>query len=98
MAWDGTKATDAGAGGVSPETETKNHPTSLLEHAENGSNDLQNSAFDADAEPELHARTYIALAAMVLLNYIQVLALQGPPAVVCHATSDIYSKWIDLVD
>ena len=34
------------------------------------------------AEPELHARTYVALAAMFLLNFVQVVALQGPPAVV----------------
>jgi hypothetical protein len=37
---------------------------------------------DNDEEPELHARTYFALAAMFLLNLVQVLALQGPPAVV----------------
>ena len=37
---------------------------------------------DADDEPELHARTYIALAAMFVLNLVQVFALQGPPAVV----------------
>jgi hypothetical protein len=33
-------------------------------------------------EPELHAWTYFAVAAMFLLNMVQVLALQGPPAVV----------------
>lgn len=37
---------------------------------------------DVDEEPELHARTYIALAAMFLLNLVQVVALLGPPAVV----------------
>lgn len=37
---------------------------------------------DDDEEPELHARTYIALFSMFLLNYVQVLALQGPPAIV----------------
>jgi hypothetical protein len=37
---------------------------------------------DVDEEPELHARTYIALAAMFSLNLVQVVALQGPPAVV----------------
>ena len=44
------------------------------------------SAFDYDDdahEPELHARTYVAVLAMFLLNMVQVLALQGPPAVVC---------------
>lgn len=38
---------------------------------------------DNEEEPELHARTYTALAAMFFLNLVQVLALQGPPAVVC---------------
>lgn len=37
---------------------------------------------DINEEPELHARTYLALAAMFLLNMVQVFALQGPPAVV----------------
>lgn len=35
-----------------------------------------------EKEPEIHARTYLAVAAMFLLNMVQVLALQGPPAVV----------------
>lgn len=35
-----------------------------------------------DEEPELHARTYFAVAAMFLLNMVQVFALQGPPTVV----------------
>lgn len=38
---------------------------------------------DNDEEPEFHARTWFALAAMFLLNMVQVFALQGPPAVVC---------------
>ena len=37
---------------------------------------------NSEEEPELHARTYLALAAMFLLNYVQVVALMGPPAVV----------------
>lgn len=37
---------------------------------------------DDENEPELHARTYVAVLAMFLLNMVQVLALQGPPAVV----------------
>lgn len=37
---------------------------------------------DAELEPELHARTYVAFAAMLLLNFVQVFALTGPPAVV----------------
>ena len=37
---------------------------------------------DDEEEPEIHARTYLALLAMFTLNLVQVLALQGPPAVV----------------
>ena len=49
-----------------------------------GSNDDQNNLHfgEGDQEPELHARTYVALFAMFILNGVQVLALQGPPAVV----------------
>jgi hypothetical protein len=41
---------------------------------------------EVDVEPELHMRTYIALAAMFMLNMVQVVALQGPPAVVSRQT------------
>ena len=37
---------------------------------------------EADEEPEIHMRTYIALFSMFMLNLVQVVALQGPPAVV----------------
>lgn len=42
---------------------------------------------DVEEEPELHMRTYIALASMFLLNLVQVFALQGPPVVVRSFTS-----------
>ncbi len=35
-----------------------------------------------DTEPEIHIRTWIAVAAMLFLNFVQVIALQGPPVVV----------------
>lgn len=42
-----------------------------------------NLVYDNDeVEPEVHARTYIAVLAMALLNFVQVVALQGPPTVV----------------
>ena len=44
---------------------------------------------DADVEPELHMRTYIATAAMFTLNMVQVFALQGPPVVVSIYTQAI---------
>ena len=44
---------------------------------------LGNLVYDHDEEePELRMRTYIALAAMFLLNYVGIIALQGPPSVV----------------
>ncbi|KAI1623427.1 major facilitator superfamily domain-containing protein [Exophiala viscosa] len=39
---------------------------------------------DVDEEPELHARTYIALLSMFALNLVQVFALQSPPAVLSY--------------
>lgn len=48
---------------------------------------------DADEEPELHARTYIALISMFFLNLVQVVALQGPPAVVSQAIYNVVKKW-----
>ena len=35
-----------------------------------------------DEELELHARTYVAVGAVVIIYFIKVIALQGPPAVV----------------
>ena len=49
-----------------------------------------NLTLDEDeAEPELHARTWIALAAMHLVVFTQVVALQGPPAVVRNGLSSM---------
>jgi hypothetical protein len=33
-------------------------------------------------EPQLHLKTYIAIAAMMLMNIAQLMSLQGPPTVV----------------
>lgn len=35
-----------------------------------------------EEEPELHARTYLAVMALFFLNFVQVYALTGPPAIV----------------
>jgi hypothetical protein len=37
---------------------------------------------EVNEEPSLHIRTYIALAAMFMLNLVQLVALQGPPTFV----------------
>jgi hypothetical protein len=52
---------------------------------------------DDENEPELHARTYVALLAMFLLNMVQVLALQGPPAVVRGCRHQIWNTILTIV-
>ncbi len=37
---------------------------------------------DEEEEPVLHARTWFAVLSLFLLNYVQVLALTGPPEIV----------------
>ena len=60
----------------------KDQPLSI--HLEQVGSNNQNFHYDkVDDEPEFHARTWLALAAMLLLNMVQVVALVGPPAVVC---------------
>ena len=36
---------------------------------------------EEDIEPEVHIRTWVAVAAMLFLNFVQVISLQGPPVV-----------------
>jgi hypothetical protein len=38
-----------------------------------------NLVYEEDEEPELHAQTYFALAAMFFLNLVHVFGLLGPP-------------------
>lgn len=53
--------------------------------------EYHNHSYDnEDEEPELHARTYIALAAMFLLNFIQAFALTGPPTVLSYIGEDLH--------
>ncbi|GKZ37855.1 hypothetical protein AbraIFM66950_009645 [Aspergillus brasiliensis] len=47
---------------------------------ENGIDPYQNP----DDEPTFHWRTWVALAAMFFLNFVQVIALQGPPVVLTN--------------
>lgn len=47
---------------------------------------------NTEEEPELHARTWIAMSAMFLLNLVQVFALQGPPSVVCPLLIEPYLR------
>ncbi|EKC99961.1 hypothetical protein A1Q2_05725 [Trichosporon asahii var. asahii CBS 8904] len=52
-----------------------------VEHKEVALEDAQgNLEYTEDAEPALHARTYMALFALFLLNMVQLVALNGPPS------------------
>lgn len=64
----------------SPITEKNSDEDQQLEHVTTSDGNLVYN--DDEEEPEIHVRTWIALAAMFLLNMVQVVALQGPPAVV----------------
>lgn len=79
---------------MSEEPEKVNEPVlpeareaSETEHVEDNkqSSDL-NLIYEEDEEPEFHAQTWFALAAMFCLNLVQVFALMGPPAGVREPT------------
>lgn len=64
---------------VHPSKEKDLHHDEHLEQIDTGGNLVYDLSED---EPEIHLRTYIACAAMILVNFVQVLALQGPPSAV----------------
>ncbi|KAH7348901.1 putative siderophore iron transporter [Rhexocercosporidium sp. MPI-PUGE-AT-0058] len=60
---------------------------------ENVNTEFSNMEYNNDdEEPEFHARTWLALAAMFLLNLVQVVALQGPPAMLAYIGEDLHNK------
>ena len=71
-------------GSPSREGEDKSESKAHLEHINTISDDLVYD--DAEHEPQLHFRTWVALAAMWLYNYVIVLTLLSPPAVVCSTS------------
>jgi hypothetical protein len=67
------------------ETSGSDDPTSEIKHVEDTSKSATaNLVYEIDEEPELHAHTWFALAAMCLLNMVQVLGLLSPPSAVCE--------------
>ncbi len=42
----------------------------------------QRSSYEEEAEPQFHFRTWVALLAFFLLNFVQVVAIQSPATVV----------------
>ena len=66
-----------------PETiEKSNLEVERLERKEQGTDTPNAQVFTEENEPELHIKTWLALAAMAVLQYVSLLALVGPPAVV----------------
>jgi hypothetical protein len=47
---------------------------------------------NVDEEPVIHLRTWIALASMFLMNFVQTFALQGPPSVVRNFPFPVKSR------
>jgi hypothetical protein len=57
--------------------------SSEAKHVEHIDSSVDNMTYDdADKEPELQARTYLALSSMFIMMVAQVMSLQSPPAVV----------------
>ncbi|KAJ9612106.1 hypothetical protein H2200_003703 [Cladophialophora chaetospira] len=73
---------------ISPARETKQPEPNHLEHVASSNGNLHYD--EVDEEPKLHARTWIALAAMLLLNMVQVVALVGPPAVLSYIGASLH--------
>ncbi|KAJ5739322.1 hypothetical protein N7533_012106 [Penicillium manginii] len=70
--------TEKDPGGCPPVLEVEyaaNAPDTAAKHPEN-------LAYVENEEPKLHMSTYLALAAMFLLNLVQIFGLMGPPAAV----------------
>ncbi|CAI6094694.1 unnamed protein product [Clonostachys chloroleuca] len=68
---------------VDATTQDDKHESQAVEDFEKHSGPPENNLVydNADEEPVVHLRTWIALASMFLMNFVQTLALQGPPSV-----------------
>lgn len=63
-----------------------------FQHVEHAKEHIEeNLTYEEDQEPELHAQTYFALAAMFLLNLVQVFGLLSPPAAVLESSPALQS-------
>ena len=73
--------------GIHPSSEKHqdDHGLTEVQHAE-----LPSTEANGDIEPDIKftARIWVALAAFFLLNYVQVVALQGPSSVVSTTLED----------
>ena len=63
-----------------------------FQHVEHAKEHIEeNLTYEEDQEPELHAQTYFALAAMFLLNLVRVFGLLSPPAAVLESSPVLQS-------
>lgn len=70
-----SSVTEKTIGGCSPTLKVQ-----IDDEADKMTKQSENLVYVDSEEPELHASTYFALAAMFLLNLVQVFGLMGPPA------------------
>ncbi|CAK1364172.1 unnamed protein product [Cercospora beticola] len=73
-----------------------------VEHREHGQDGSAPQLYTKDEEPELHLKTWLALAAMCVLQYVSLLALVGPPTVLVNigasfGEDEIWRYWIPNV-
>ncbi|KAJ9602586.1 hypothetical protein H2200_012779 [Cladophialophora chaetospira] len=80
-------------------TSVEDHTSNMANHEKTSPSShlevTQPLEYEDEEEPQLHARTYIALAAMFLLNFVQVFALTGPPAVLSYIRADLGNTQAD---
>ena len=67
--------TDRGTTSSEVDRDEKGHDARWVERVENSSD-------HEEVEPKFHYRTWIALLAFFLLNFVQIVAIQSPTAVV----------------
>lgn len=68
------------------------------EHKELSTPASESLTYDyVDVEPDIHWRTYVALVTMFLLNYVAVISLQAPPAVVSLRTLSFSSPFFTIL-
>ncbi|KAK6837344.1 hypothetical protein RU639_001133 [Aspergillus parasiticus] len=73
-----------------PYSSSDDKTSAAAEHLEDiGQVTRVNFTYEVDEEPEIHARTWFALAAMFLLNMVQVFGLLGPPAALSYIETDL---------
>ena len=85
--------------GINPEQVQWDHKdetyiTTELEHNERiEESTLGNLEYkEDDKEPEIHLRTWLAVAAMTILNFVALVALTGPPTMVSRSIFHFLSR------